>query len=221
MVLERDLERRAPREGKLPGQEAVEDDAERVDVRGRPRRRAFRLLGRQVGGGAHDRPGFRERRLAGRPRDAEVGELGAALRVEEDVRGLQVAVDDPVRVRMGEAGGDLGREPLRLEVGQRPTAAEALLERAAAEVFEDEVRPALGLADVVDPGDVRMGQRGDRAGLPDEPRRVGVAREELERHEAPELAVLGQPDLGHAAAAEQVAKLEPVADHLAGHGRLA
>ncbi len=66
-----------------------------------------------------------------------------------------------------------------------------------------------------------MRERRDRPCLPDEPDRVGAAREQLERHETSELAVFGQPDLGHAAAPEQLSELEPVADHLAGHGRLA
>ncbi len=123
MVLERDLERRAAGERKPASQEAVEDDAEGIDVGRGPSRPALGLLGREVRGGAHDRPGLGQRGLAGRACDAEVGELRAALRVEEDVRGLQVAVDDAALVRVCETGRDLGCEALGLEVGQRPAAA--------------------------------------------------------------------------------------------------
>ena len=46
---------------------------------------------------------------AGRARDAEVGDVDAALVVEQQVRRLDVAVDDPARVRGVERGRGLAR----------------------------------------------------------------------------------------------------------------
>ncbi len=66
---------------------------------------------------------------------------------------------------------------------------------------------ALGRADVVDGGDVRMVQRRGRAGFLLEARQpLGIRREllrqDLDRDLAAEPRVAGQPDLAHAAGAE-------------------
>ena len=65
------------------------------------------------------------------------------------------------------------------------------------------------LAVVVELRDVRVRERGDRARLALEAGGVRVRREQLDRHAAAELEILGEPDLGHPAAAEQL--VEPVA----------
>ena len=57
-MLHRHFQRRVARERDAAGQHLVEDDPGGVDVRRRPRRRAARLLGRQVLGGADDRAGL-------------------------------------------------------------------------------------------------------------------------------------------------------------------
>ena len=55
--------------------------------------------------------------------DAEVGDLHLALRRDEHVARLDVAVHDAVAVREGERVGDLGRDPGRVHrPGARPCA---------------------------------------------------------------------------------------------------
>ena len=110
----RRLEREPPRE------HPEQDHAERVDVaRGRGGL-SRSLLRRHVRGRSDQRAGLRQRVHAGHPGDAEVRDLGATLLVEEDVRRLQVAVDEPVLVRVREPGRDLGRDRPGLGVRQRP-----------------------------------------------------------------------------------------------------
>ena len=179
----RRLEREPPRE------HPVQDHAERVDVaRGRSGL-SGRLLRRHVRSRPDERSGFGQRVHTGHPRDAEVRDLRAALLVEEDVGGLQVAVDQTVLMRMCEAGSDLGRDCLRLPVAYRLARAEALLERAAGHVLEDHERPPALDSVVVEPADVRVRQRGDGVRLPLESGRVGVGAEELERDVSAELCV--------------------------------
>src|SRR5207247_10396925 len=63
----------------------------------------------------------RVRVLLRRARDAEVTDLRRVIRVEKNVRGLQVGVNDALRVREGEPVGDLDRDAdrvARLERGE-------------------------------------------------------------------------------------------------------
>ena len=93
----------------------VEDGAEREDVGPRIHRPPFRLLGRHVGGRAHDNArlgrdrgdrGFGRRQLD-QFRETEVEHLGAAVARDDDVGRLDVAMDDAVRVRDGKGRCDL------------------------------------------------------------------------------------------------------------------
>ena len=109
----RRLEREPPR------QHPVQDHAERVDVaRGRGAL-AGGLLRGHVRGRSDQRAGLGQRVHSRHPGDAEVGDLRAALLVEEDVGRLQVAVNEPVPVRVREPGGDLRRD---LSASPRPAA---------------------------------------------------------------------------------------------------
>ena len=123
--------------GKAPREELVDDDPERVDVRGRSGLLAARLLGSQIGRRAHHGPHLGQARLLGRPRDPEVGQLHghlargrvvgggrgvAAPRGTADhhqVPGLDVAVDDPLPVRVLEPGAGLGAD-LDRDLGPEP-----------------------------------------------------------------------------------------------------
>jgi len=102
-------------ERRLAGEQLVQRDADRVHVAGGRRVAAGDQLRRQVQRGAHSRgaPAAQVHRalcgcpgLAGDPGDAEVREPHPAV-VQQDVRGLQVAVHDAGRVCGGEAGTDL------------------------------------------------------------------------------------------------------------------
>ena len=95
------------------GERLVEHHADRVEVGGRGRLEALRLLGREVLGGPQHRAGLRDLRGAGAG-DAEVGDPGAALAVDEHVLRLEVAVDDPALVGEARAGEDLADDLDRL-----------------------------------------------------------------------------------------------------------
>ena len=83
--------------GTSPGEHLEEADPERVHVRLRGRVLAERLLGRDVVGRAEHPPGGGQPLRLQRARDAEVGDLRAALRVDQHVLRLDVTVDEPVR----------------------------------------------------------------------------------------------------------------------------
>ena len=96
----------------------VQDHAERVDVTRGCGGLSGSLLRRHVRGRSDQRAGLGQRVHTGHAGDAEVRDLGAPFLVEQDVRRLQVAVDEPVLVRVREPGRDLGRDRPRLGVGQ-------------------------------------------------------------------------------------------------------
>ena len=79
-------------------------------------------------------------RLAEEVGEAEVHHLHAARRGEEDVGRLEVAVQEPRRVRVGERPRHLGPDVHRLGHGHRP-ARQAGRQRLAPQELEDEVRP--------------------------------------------------------------------------------
>ncbi len=212
-VLHGDLDRRVARERHLAGEHLVENDAGRVEVGRRGHRRPARLLRREVLRGAHDRAGLGHLRGA-LARDAEVGHLQPRLvrlhllicRDEHVVR-LDVAVDDPVPVREAERLEQL----LRVRDGgsdrERAARHDQLLEAAALDHLHGDVVRPLGLAAVVDGDDVRVREAGRGLRLApealDEEVVAGVAVvEDLDGDAAPELLVLGEVDVRHAAGAE-------------------
>ena len=107
---ETDLRDRLPLERRDPGEELVENEPERPDVRARiDVLRGAHLLGRHVERRAHERPGRRHPGVARARRDLrdpEVEDLEDARAVrlprEEEVARLQIAVDDAGRVGLGE-----------------------------------------------------------------------------------------------------------------------
>jgi hypothetical protein len=149
--------------------------------------------------------------------DAEVGDPRPVLGVEQDVRRLEVSMDDAEPVRVGQAGRDSRRDPRRLLVGQRPSVADASLERAAGQELEHHVRPVLALAEIEDARDVRVRERRHGPRLALEPLPVGVGAEHLHGDPASEVEVLGLPHRRRSAVTEP--PLEPVAaaDHRADH----
>ena len=93
-VLHRDGDLVLALERDVAGEHLVEDDAERVEVALPGDGVAERLLGRDVVGRAEHAPVGGQAVLVERARDAEVGDLGRALLVDQDVLRLDVAVDD-------------------------------------------------------------------------------------------------------------------------------
>ena len=145
------------------GEHLVEDAAERVDVRARVGATAGYLLGRHVVDGSDHRS------LHGQPGDgvellgqAEVGQIRVLLAVldrDQDVGGLDVAMNQPAAVGGVERGGELLEQldcPVRLD---RPVLDQHLAQVGAGDVIHHEEQHPLVLAGVVDPDDVRVVQR--------------------------------------------------------------
>jgi hypothetical protein len=91
---------------------------------------------------------------------AEVHDLHVARGQDHDVRGLHVAVDDAVSVRVVERLRDVAHDPDRLRPGEEALVVQDRGERPALEVLERDVEEAgLGIAvDVVDHDDAGMRQ---------------------------------------------------------------
>jgi hypothetical protein len=132
---------------------------------------AVDLFGRHVARGADDDAGHRrvgkavgtgERRL--QLRHAEVEDLDPAIRSDEGVLGLEIAVDDSAIVRGCEATRASKRDRDRLVYRKRPSV-DPLAQALAFQAFGDEERDAPVLPDVMDCEDVRVIQRPCRAGL--------------------------------------------------------
>ena len=96
----------------------VERDAEGVKVGPAVERLRLRLLGGDVGGRPHQKAGLGLDERPGRLRDAEVGEVRPAVRVEDDVLRLDVAVDDAAFVAVGEGVEERDSEARRLRLGE-------------------------------------------------------------------------------------------------------
>jgi hypothetical protein len=139
----------------------VEDDAERPEIRPRIDGVPACLLGRHVRGGAHrhtrvgedrgSRDIARRGHLGHGCRQAEIQNLHLPARRDENVCGLEIAVDDPRRVRRGQPLGNLRRD-----VQQRLGAGDTPERHAVHELHDEVVRP-----DVVQLADMRVVQRSD------------------------------------------------------------
>ena len=180
----RDAHRVVSLEGEAPGGHLVHHHAERVEVRS----------------GVH-------RSLLGCPSDAEVGDLHAALAIDDDVLRPNITVDDVKPVSEAERLEDLQRYGCE-EVGAEGSVLEDdRLKRPPRQVVHRHVVPVLRLAPVTDLHDVRVGQAGSAADLAAETLEellvVRKARGQyLERDLPAENQVVGKVDIGHVAAAE-------------------
>jgi hypothetical protein len=163
-----------------------------------------RLLGRQVLHGAHDLTGRGQRNLVGDARDAEVGDLHAAVRRDQQVAGLDVAVHEARGVGRLQRRGGL-RDVVEDGVGrQRVVALEARRQRLTGHELHHEVCRAVLLAVVEDARDALMVHEGRVPGLGAEA--LEEARiphvfvfEDLDRDGAADDVVGGFPHLAHSA----------------------
>ena len=215
---------------RLAQQQVVERRAERVDIRALVRGRAAQLLRRHEAGRAVDHAGAgldrvgvvgprRDQRdradlglgLAHHLREAPVDHDGLAELADEDVRRLDVAVDDAAlvrvrdRVRRRDDVGDQA-EPL----GERGGLPDDGLERLPLDLAHHVERRMAGPgAGVVDRHDRRMLEaRGDPDLALEAGERVGVDRERLlERDDATEHGILRLDDAAHTAARDLEAEL--------------
>ena len=191
------------------GQRLVEHHAQRPHVA-----RGADLA--DAAGGLLRRHVVRRAELGGREREraldvdqlgeAEVGEVRLAVRVEEHVAGLEVAVQHAALVRVMDGAGDLREQPGRLPRRQRALQ-ETLRERAAVHQLHGEELLPVGLADLMDGDDVRMVQPRDRLRLGAEARQLlrpgeGGRADELQGDGALEPEVLRLVDDPHAAVSD-------------------
>ncbi len=166
---------------------------------------ASELLGRGV------RHGRRRRVLVGADGHTEVGQVGEAVAVDEDVLRLHVAVDDTVAMGRAQRAGDLG-EHGRGAIGRQRPAGEHVGEAAGVDQSHHQVR-GTGLAPVVvQRDDVRVLQPGDELGLglepADERRIVGEpGLDHLDRHLTPDDRLVGAEHRAERAPSDLLAQL--------------
>ena len=206
--------------GDIPGHHLVQEDPGRVDIGPAIGIAMLDLLGRQVGDGADDEAGGRTRVVRGqRPRQAEVGDLHSSVIGDEDVLGLDVAVDEAGGVRGGQAFEDWFEHDEGLLAGERPELVDDIAKIAPRDVLQCEVdEPGRG-ALVVDRDHMGMGQARRRLGLAVEPGdEVWILGEmtvhDLEGDDAVEPKVERLVDGCHAAAGEQCEHLIALIDRL-------
>jgi len=146
---------------------------------------------------------------AGRGEVAEAGQLRLPGTGQQDVRGLHVAVQDPVPSGDVEGSGDLDRDAQRVRDREPPALPARLQVTAGAVVHDHEAAVVVGDADRVQRQHVRMGgELGDLLGLPCERvLRLGAEPVVPDLHHGVYLLLLPlvEKDLGGAAHADQPA----------------
>ncbi len=206
-------------EGGFARHHLVEHDAEREEIRAVIDGKPERLFGAHIAGRADHLADLRAHQLAGigvaDPRDAEIEQLGGQPVVgEQDVRGLDVAVHDAARMRIGERVGHLHAERQDALIGHAALRLEHLVERPAGDQLHRDIGDAIGLADVVDRRDIGMAERAGRGRLAQEAAPdFGIAAifrlERLDRDDPVDPGVVRAEHLRHRAFAD--ARVDPVA----------
>jgi hypothetical protein len=140
--------------------------------------------------------------------EAEVHHLHVTALGHENIRGLDVAMHDALRVRRVEGVGDLDADIDNLG-NLEHAAAEAIVERVSLHPLHDDERLALMFTDVVNRADVGVVQPGRRSGLDPKPfNGLPIAGEvfgnELEGDLSSKPGVVGPIDDAHAAGAELI-----------------
>ena len=137
---------------------------------------------------------------------AEVENLGVAAAGAEQIRRLDVAVNDPGVMRRLERVGDLDRH-CQQQVDIERVPGHAVLQGRPFEAFHHQERAAVLFADVVDGADVGVIQGGSGLRLVAESGQgIGsvseIGRQELQRDKAPQPRILGLVYDAHSAAAQ-------------------
>ena len=201
-----------------PGEQLVEHDAEAVDICSgiNDGVGGAGLLGAHVFGCADDRPNFGEgpRGCVGQARlkhlgDAEIDHLhrGAVPLVgDEDIRGLQVAMDHAALMRMLHRLADL-HEKLEALIDRRARRVGVSRDRRADHMLHGEERATVGREPCIEHlGDVLVTENGQHLALDVESRQRSRSRPRLSSLSATFRrmgTLVGQPDRAHAAFAEQ------------------
>ena len=187
------LGRRGGLERRPSGQHVIEDRPQAVDVARRTdldtstEGQAPGLLGGHVAGRAHERPRGGERRIDVDPLgQAEVADIRVPLEIDQDIRRLEVAVQDAAFVGVVDRPADRHQQSGRFE-GRQRAFGELLRQRRPLDVLHGEIRMAVAFSDLQDRDDVRVRQPRRGLGFGPEPldvlrRRLGPAQEPLQRH---------------------------------------
>jgi hypothetical protein len=130
---------RVPFERRRARQKFECDDTEAVEIRAFVLR-AFR---RQVGRSSQKGAGPGDASQVDPPRDPEVGEFGDAVRSDEDVGGLDVAVNDAGGVGVSETPGNLNEQRPRLVPAVWAMFGKALPDRGPVDVLQRKVRSSV------------------------------------------------------------------------------
>ena len=201
--------RRAP-ERELSRQRLEQQAAEGVDVGPAVDGIATDLLRRDVVDRAHELAVRRGpvRHALGQAEVGEVAVLPPVGKIDEDVGGLDVAVDEPPRVGRVQRTCHLRHDRDRPLGVERPFGTEQPAQVGPVDVaHRDEERP-LGLAGVVDGHDVGMVEARREPRLPNEAVAEGVVvgeagRQHLERDRPLESGIEGPEDLSHPTTPDQ------------------
>ena len=194
-----------PRERRSSGQHLVQHHPQAVDVGALVGGVAAGLFGAEVGGGPdHGTVLGQFLRVVPHPRHPEVGHLDRAVRRQQDVSGLDVAVDHPASMGHLQSGGHFGGDLGRPAGQELPLGVEDIPQRTPGDQLHDDVVGALLLPPVVDRHDVGMAQVGGGLGFLAEPGDEGVGvgvalMHDLYRHPAVQGAVDGLEHVRHAA----------------------
>ena len=203
------------------GEAVIEDASQRVQVAAAVEWAALDLLRRAVVDSAEERARQRRSLRAGALGEAEVAEVRVVARLgDEDVRRLDVAMDEPRSVGGVERTADLLGDHERVGRRQRPALLDQRLEARTAHVAHREVEDPIDLVRVIDRDRVRMVERGGQLGLAEEAGAEGLVERELrgdhlQRDLSPEPVVRRDVHRPHAAAAEERLDRVP-AERLAG-----
>jgi hypothetical protein len=145
----------------------------------------------------------------------EIGELGRPdLAFDQDVAGLDVAMDDARRMRRSQGQGDVTRDAGGHGDLELAALGKQALQRLAVDPLHDDEGHAVGDVEVAHAHDVGVVERGRGPGILEKP--VGdvpvaahLRAQHLQRHRRLELRVAGGKDASHGPLAELV--LEQVA----------
>jgi WD40 repeat protein len=184
----------------LAVQRLVTGHAEAELIRGRGRDAAGEHLGRHVQRRAGAATVVVAREVL---RDAEIDDAHAIV-ADDDVVGLDVAVDEAGPMRGREPGARFAHHPH--DVAPRPARADPRAQRYADDELHHHHHRAVALVDVVHRDDVGMRELGERARLP---LHISTRVQHLDRDLAIEPRVIRREHGAHRAAADPIEQHEP------------
>ncbi len=215
-MLDDPLRKRALGKGRVAREQKVERAAQRIDVGAVVEVRGFQGL---LGGHVIDGPKGRSARRR-TPRlvalvqagQAQIENLDHTLVVDQQVRGLDVAVDEVAGVGVGKALGRLANVVRRAIEGQRAVEFDQPLQVLAVDELHDDEIAVHFIVDAIGLDDIGVIERGDGPGLGEEALQRGPvlgdrAGNDLQGHAAIHGHVLGKKDGAHAPLAQALDEL--------------